>query len=154
MVYLLFLRFKGFSLKLQTSINGDINAELTTQHTLKNCFTKGFGAVPHGVMWMHLYRTGSSSWPAPCEGIDEASYHCTSTCSPKLIQSVPDQTQEKEGNSQNLKPFVKNEAVTMFSCRVCWRSVVDINQQCRQLFQKERVWGCFDYLAVASSLSD
>lgn len=59
-------------------------------------------------MWMHLNGAWSSSWPAPGEGIDEASYHSTPARSTKLIQSVPDQTQHREGNIQHPHQKQKN----------------------------------------------
>ncbi len=114
----------------------------------------GIGDVPHRVMWMHLYGPGSSSWPAAGEGVDEASYHRTPACSPKLIQGVPDQTEEIEGNIQHPNLLWKDGGHSVFVQTVCWRSVADLHQQCRQLFQKERLWGCFDYLAVAGSVTD
>lgn len=36
----------------------------------------------------------------------------------------------------------------VFAQSLCQRSVVNTHQQSRQLLQKERVWGCFDDLAV------
>lgn len=54
------------------------------------------------------------------------------------------------------RPHVKRQRSQCFLCKtVCRRSVVDMRQQCtRQLFQKERVWGCFDYLAVVDYVTD
>lgn len=60
---------------------------------------------------MHLYGAGSPSKPAAGEGVNEASYHRTPARSPKLIQSVSDQTEEKEGNIQHTKPHVKKAVV-------------------------------------------
>lgn len=114
----------------------------------------GIGDVPHRVMWMHLYGAGSSSWPTAGEGVNEASHHRTPACSPKLIQSVPDQTEEKEGNIQHPNLMWKDGCHIVFVQTACRRSVADIHQQYSQLFQKERVRGCFDYLAVAGSVTD
>lgn len=55
---------------------------------------------------MHLNGAGRSSVPAAGEGVDEASYHRTPACSPELIESVPDQTEERRKRSTT-KPHVK-----------------------------------------------
>lgn len=77
------------------------------------------GAVPHRVMWMHLYGAGSSSWPTAGEGVNEASYHRTPACSPKLIQSVPDQTEEKNRNIQHPNLLWKDGCHSVFVRPLC-----------------------------------
>lgn len=79
---------------------------------------------------MHLYGPGSSSWPAAGEGVDEASYHGTPACSPKLIQSVPDQTEEKAQHHSTPKTHDKRWWSQCFHAEcACRRSVADTHQQ-------------------------
>lgn len=74
---------------------------------------------------MHLYRSRSSSWSTAGEGINEAPYHCTPACCPKLIESVPEQTQIKltiSTESPYLLPC-ENMVVSVLSVlTACWRS--------------------------------
>lgn len=64
---------------------------------------------------MHLNGAGRSSLPTTGEGVDEASYHRTPACSPELIQSVPDQTEEG-GETFNTQTSCEKD---VFLCRLC-----------------------------------
>ena len=74
--------------------------------------------VPHRVMWMHLYGAWRPSYPTAGEGVDEASYHRTPACSPKLIQSVSDQNRRERKQHLTPRSRVKKTAAAVFSCRL------------------------------------